>query len=866
MMFKTIRRAAVAVCAAAALLALSACGGGGGGDSAPTTTPVAVDPPTAVIRATALAATTTSNATVQAPVGSTITLDGSSSSASGAIGSYLWTVSTKPAGSTAALQNATAATASFMPDVAGSYQFTLQVGANGTTASTVLPVTVTAAVPVVNVNASVNFAGPVNNRPTQSVSVGSVVALDGAGSADANGGAVTLAFTLLSTPTGSTAALSSTSTTARLTPDVVGPYQVRVRATSLSGMYADAVHTFDAAALAPTIAVSTSVSTVIANSSLDAAVGNIVSLDAGSYTPYNSEGTWAVVGKPYNSALAQLTNVSPSAVSFVPDTIGTYTLQYTVVDRSTGASAIHRVAVKADFGPIAVVSASAAPVAQAGGPSYVAAIGSAITLRGTGSQDPAGGALTYSWLLDTLPAGSTATLRDATTATPSFTPDKDGRYSATLTVTTTAGLRAVQSVSLYVGNHPPVVVLDRSQALVLQGGSITASAASSYSKGNGALSYSWALDTRPAGSNASIASTNTATLNFTPDVAGDYYASVTVTDGQISAVSGVSITVLTATAGTVPLAYKPLLMRFSRSQNKLVVASTNPNQLHLVDPSAGTDLAIALPTAVKALSLSADGRLAGVLHEGSVSLIDVVTGTLLNTTGTGGTQTEVFTANSGIVFVTGQSNSQYSNQTVLAINGRTGATLGNNSPYYGIYGATRGVMSESLGRLYILADSYGSLSWTGVNTGNGSFTGMTGQAPSSSTGDYSMVNPLWLSTDESLLFTARGNYFKASDLQYVGTLGGNVFSVSHSATAAEAVAVANNATYGGSATQYPEVLKRFTGSLLFPAGDIRLPMIGGSQAYGLAVFHASDDKRVAVVQTGSNEVQASGVQYFLVVR
>lgn len=866
-MIKTIRHAAAAACAAAALLALSACGGGGG-DSAPTTAPVAVTPPTAVIRATALAATTTGNATVQAPVGSTITLDGAgSTSVSGGITSYLWTVTTKPAGSTATLQNASTATATFAPDVAGAYQFTLQVGANGTTASTMLPVTVTAAVPVVNVDASVSFAGPTNTRPTQTVSVGSVIALDGAGSTDANGGPVTLAFSLLSAPAGNTATLATTGTTARLTPDAVGAYQVRVRATSSSGLYADAVHTFDAAKLAPALAVSTSVSTVVANSSLDAAVGNIVSLDGGGYWSYNSDGTWLVAGKPANSALAQLTSTSAWAVSFVPDVPGTYTLQYTAVDRTSGVSAIHRVAVKADWGPIAIVSASAAPVAQAGGPSYVAATGSAITLRGTGSQDPAGGALTYSWVLDTLPAGSTASLSDATTATPSFTPDKDGRYAATLTVTNPAGLRAVQSVTVDVGNYAPVVVLDRSQAMVLQGGSIMASAASSYSKNNaGTLTYSWALDTRPTGSNASIAAPNGPALSFTPDVPGSYYASVTVTDGQVSAVSGVSITVLTATAGTVPLAYKPLQMRFSRSQNKLVVVSTNPNQLHLVDPSAGTDVAIALPTAVKALSLSADGRLAGVLHEGSVSLVDVVTGTLLNTTGTGGTQTEVFTANSGIVFVTGQSSSQYSSQTILALNGRTGATIGNNGPYYGSYGVSRGVMSESLGRLYILGDSYSSLSWTGVNTGNGSFTGATGQPPSSSTGDYSMLNPLWLSTDESMLFNARGNYFKASDLQYVGTLGSNVLSVSHSTTAAEAVAVANNGTYGGSATQYPEVLKRFTGSLLFPAGDIRLPMIGGSQAYGLAVFHASDDKRVTVVQTGSNEVQASGVQYFLIVR
>ncbi|MFG6464558.1 PKD domain-containing protein [Roseateles sp. DXS20W] len=856
-MIKTIRHAAVAACTAAALLALSACGGGSAGGSSPTTNPVAAEPPTAVIRATALAATTTSNATVQAPVGSTLTLDGTgSTSVSGGITSYLWTVTNKPAGSTATLQNATTATATFAPDVAGNYQFTLQVGANGTTASTMLPVTVTAAVPVVNVDASVSFAGPTLTRPTQSVSVGAVIALDGAGSTDANGGPVTLAFSLLSAPAGNTAALAVTGTTARLTPDAVGAYQVRVRATSPSGLYADAVHTFDAAKLAPALAVSTSVSTVVANSNLSAAVGNIVSLDGGGYWSSNSDGTWAVAGKPTNSALTQLTSTSAWAVSFVPDVPGTYSLQYTVVDRSSGASAIHRVAVNVERGPIAIVSASAAPVAQAGGPSYVAATGSAVTLRGTGSQDPAGGALTYNWVLDTLPAGSTASLSGANTATPSFTPDKDGRYTATLTVTNPAGLRAVQSVSVDVGSYAPVVVLDRSQAMVLQGGSITASAASSYSKNNvGALTYRWALDTRPTGSNASISAPNGPALSFTPDVPGSYYASVTVTDGQVSAVSGVSITVLSATAGTVPLAYKPLLMRFSKSQNKLVVVSTNPNQLHLVDPSAGTDVAIALPTTVKAMSLSADGRLAGLLHEGSVSLVDVVTGSLLATTGTSGSQGEVFTANSGIVFVAGSSNSwPYTN--VVAINGRTGVTLGTTS-LYNTATSPRGVMSESLGRLLI--GDFSSLSWTGVNVTTGSFTGMNGQASS----NYSASSPMWLSGDESLLFTSGGSYFRVSDLQYLGTLGTAALSVSHSATDVEAVAVTTNGT---NTSQYAEVLKRFTGSLLFPAGDIRLPVINGAQSYGLAVFHASDDRRVAVVQTGSNEIQASGVQYFLIVR
>lgn len=866
-MFRTTRRAAAAACCAAALLVLSACGGGGGGSS-PTTQPTTAEPPpTAIIRATALATTGASNATVQAPVGSTISLDGSSSTATSSITSYLWSVTTRPAGSTAALQNATAAMATFVPDVAGSYQFTLQVGASGNTASTVLPVNVTAAVPVVNVNASVNFTGPVATRPTQPVALGSVVALDASGSTDAGGGGVTLAFTLLSAPGGSTAKLSTTGSVTRLTPDVVGTYQVRVRATSTSGFYADGVHTFDVGTLAPTVAVSTSVAVVGTGSTLDAAVGNLVSLNAAaSNVPSgSSDGSWTIVSKPGSSALAQLTSISATAASFIPDAVGAYTLQYAVVDKLTGASGFHRVTVNAAMGPTAVVSASVAPVAQAGGPSYVGAIGSPVTLRGSGSYDPAGATLSYSWTLDMRPTGSTASLSGASTATPTFTPDKDGRYSATLTVTNPAGLRAVQSVSLYVGNYAPVAVLDRSTVLLLQGGTVTASAASSYSQGNGTLTYNWSLDTRPAGSAATIAAPTAATLSFTPDIAGSYYASVTVTDGQVSAVSGVSITVLTATAGTVPLTYKPLLSRFSKSQNKLVTVSTNPNQLHLVDPSAGTDVAIALPTAVKAMSLSADGKLAGVLHEGNVSLIDLVTGTLLTTTSTGGSQTEVFTANSGIVFVTGQTGGQWVTPAIVAINARTGTTLSNGGSFASIYGVTQGVMSESLGRLFTLSNglSPSQIYWQGINATTGAFTGSNGQSPY--WGDYSMTNPLWLSSDDTLLFSAAGTYFRTSDLQYMGSLGSPILSVSHSSTAAEAIALASDASYGSSAT-YPEVMKRFTGSQLFAAADIRLPMIGGAQTYGLAVFHASNDKRVTVVQTGSNQAQASGVQYFVIVR
>jgi hypothetical protein len=107
----------------------------------------------------------------------------------------------------------------------------------------------------------------------------------------------------------------------------------------------------------------------------------------------------------------------------------------------------------------------------------------------------------------------------------------------------------------------------------------------------------------------------------------------------------------------------------------------------------------------------------------------------------------------------------------------------------------------------------------------------------------------------------------------MGTLGNNTYvSVSHSSSAAEAVAMTKsssstyNYTTGNYDQFYQSAYKRYTDSLLFPASDVSLPQIGGAQSYGLAIFHRSDNSHAMVVQVGSNLVNASGLQYFLIAR
>ncbi len=73
------------------------------------------------------------------------------------------------------------------------------------------------------------------------------------------------------------------------------------------------------------------------------------------------------------------------------------------------------------------------PVANAG-PDQSVKTGSTVQLNGTGSYDPDGDTITYSWTFISTPLGSNATLSSATTATPTFGADVDGTYEVELTV------------------------------------------------------------------------------------------------------------------------------------------------------------------------------------------------------------------------------------------------------------------------------------------------------------------------------------------------------------------------------------------------------------------------------------------------
>src|SRR5439155_19934495 len=114
------------------------------------------------------------------------------------------------------------------------------------------------------------------------------------------------------------------------------------------------------------------------------------------------------------------------------------------------------------------------------------------------------GTLTYAWSLTSAPAGSSAALSGAVTATPTFTPGKAGSSQVRLVVTDSNSVSsspALLSVTVNAALNPGAITA--SPASPAAGTLVTLS--NSASAGVPPYSYAWTL-TGPAGSTAALSS------------------------------------------------------------------------------------------------------------------------------------------------------------------------------------------------------------------------------------------------------------------------------------------------------------------------------------------------------------------------
>lgn len=112
---------------------------------------------------------------------------------------------------------------------------------------------------------------------------------------------------------------------------------------------------------------------------------------------------------------------------------------------------------ESDPDTVTISTVNSAPIANAGADQSVF-MGAIVMLDGSGSSDPDGDPITFAWSFVSIPAGSTAVLNNATTASPSFTADLAGSYTIQLIVSdgTASGTDTVVVVAV----DPRIILSD----------------------------------------------------------------------------------------------------------------------------------------------------------------------------------------------------------------------------------------------------------------------------------------------------------------------------------------------------------------------------------------------------------------------
>ena len=247
--------------------------------------------------------------------------------------------------------------------------------------------------------------------------------------------------------------------------------------------------------------------------------------DPGGNTPLTY--AWKFKSMPAGSS-AQFSDPTAMSPRFEADLLnaGDWVLELVVTD-STGA--------KSDPASVTISTSNSAPVAEAGPDQAVTVIGSTVTLNGSGSYDPDGDTLTYTWKFTSYPGDNPPTLAAAETVTPSFVAGVHADYELELKVSDPWGASATDKVTISFANVKPVANAGSGQSVVI-GDMVTLNGSGSTDANLDPLTYKWNLAAVPADSSLGDWTAATMTAAFKPDVPGDYVAQLVVNDGFVDSV------------------------------------------------------------------------------------------------------------------------------------------------------------------------------------------------------------------------------------------------------------------------------------------------------------------------------------------
>ena len=182
------------------------------------------------------------------------------------------------------------------------------------------------------------------------------------------------------------------------------------------------------------------------------------------------------------------------------------------------------------FVPLTVINQC--PVAD-GGEDRLVTIGETVVLDGSGSLDPDGGEITYSWSLVEKPQGSGVELLNPNSCNTSITPDLHGDYLVQLVVSDDLCESEPDTVLVTTENRPPVADAGYDQ-IVSVGATVSLNGGASADPDGDAISgYQWIIVSRPDGSTATLSDAHIVNPTFVADLGGEYIIELTVSDWEL---------------------------------------------------------------------------------------------------------------------------------------------------------------------------------------------------------------------------------------------------------------------------------------------------------------------------------------------
>jgi large repetitive protein len=410
--------------------------------------------------------------------------------ATGGTPPYTWAASGLPAGITATIAGVLSGT----PTASGSFNIAATVtDSAGAQASKTFPITI----------APASLTITTASLPNGQVGVAYNAQLA------ATGGTPPYTWAASGLPAGITA---TTAGVLSGTPTASGSFNATVTVTDTAGTQVSKT-------LALTIASSslTITTTSLPNATPGTAYSATLAATGGT-PPY----TWVVNGLP-----SGITATPSGVLGGTPTISGSFTVAATVTD-SAGVQASRTFSLVVASSGLTVVTTSL-PNGVVGTPYFTALFAS-------------GGTPPYTWVVNGLPPGITASSAGALSGTPTAT----GSFNVAVTVTDSAGAQASKSFSMVVAGLSITTTS-------LPNGVVGAAYSATLAATGGTPPYSWAVSGLPAG----ISATTAGVLSGTPTAAGPFNIAVTATDiTGVQATKTFSITIaaagLTITSASLP--------------------------------------------------------------------------------------------------------------------------------------------------------------------------------------------------------------------------------------------------------------------------------------------------------------------------